>query len=267
MSLHSQLGRIRRGVLCLFYRRTVPLGNCGPIVSFTFDDFPRSACSVGGAVLEKFGARGTYYVTAGLKNTSNELGELFLEEDLRSLAGKGHEIASQTYHHSSCRSVSLSTFRADVECGIRAMETVRGHNSVNFAYPYGHVTLRSKKHLGPFVLSSRSTIPGLNGPKVDLNLLRANRLYGDLEIAGQIKNLILQNAVERSWLVFYTHDIRLRPSEYGCTPRLFEFAVAEASQSGARVLTVGETLKELRVTGSQAGEGHLQHVENRAKTS
>ena len=78
MSLRQHLGSLRRRALCSLYRRTMPLGNAGPIVSFTFDDFPRSAYSVGGAMLEKFGARGTYYVTAGLMNVSNELGELFV---------------------------------------------------------------------------------------------------------------------------------------------------------------------------------------------
>ena len=110
MSLRSALGHVRRRLLSALYRRTVPLGDHGPVVSFTFDDFPRTAYSTGGAILEAHGARGTYYVTVGLMNASNELGELFVEDDLRPLMEKGHELGTQTFHHSSCRSVPLVQF-------------------------------------------------------------------------------------------------------------------------------------------------------------
>ncbi|MFZ0806619.1 MAG: polysaccharide deacetylase family protein, partial [Candidatus Sulfotelmatobacter sp.] len=178
-------------------------------MSFTFDDFPRSAYSTGGAILEAHGARGTYYVTVGLMNASNELGELFVEDDLRPLMEKGHELGTQTFHHSSCRSVPLVSFRDDVRKGMKAVEELAGHNSTNFAYPYGHVTIRSKKALGSVLTSSRTIIPGLNGPDVDLNLLRANRLYGDVEMSQQIQDLISENVKQKGWLIFYTHDVRL----------------------------------------------------------
>ncbi len=245
MSLRSGLGHIRRRLLSALYRRTVPLGDHGPVVSFTFDDFPRSAYSTGGAILEAHGARGTYYVTVGLMNASNELGELFVEDDLRPLMEKGHELGTQTFHHSSCRSVPLVSFRDDVRKGMKAVEELAGHNSTNFAYPYGHVTIRSKKALGSVLTSSRTIIPGLNGPDVDLNLLRANRLYGDVEMSQQIQDLISENVKQKGWLIFYTHDVRLNPSEYGCTPALFEFAVSQAAKSGSRILTVEQVLAEI----------------------
>jgi peptidoglycan/xylan/chitin deacetylase (PgdA/CDA1 family) len=244
MNLRQHLGSLRRRALCSLYRRTVPLGNAGPIVSFTFDDFPRSAYAVGGAVLESFGARGTYYATGGLMNVVNELGELFVADDLDSLVARGHELGTQTYQHSSCRSIPLAAFVEDVQKGMRAMERVKGHNATNFAYPYGHVTLRSKKILGPALTSSRSIFPGVNGPEIDLNLLRANKLYGDVEQSQLIEDLIAQNVLQKGWLIFYTHDVRPRPSEYGCTPALFEFAVSRAAESGSRILTVQKALAE-----------------------
>jgi len=223
------------------------LGTAGPIVSFTFDDFPRTAYSVGGSILEEFGARGTYYITGGLMNASNELGELCCWDDLQSLIDKGHELGSQTFRHSSCRALSLAAFREDVQKGMEAVEQIKGHNSTNFAYPYGHATFRSKKILGPRLTSSRSIIPGFNGPEIDLNLLRANRLYGDIDQSGPVEDLILQNARQRSWLIFYTHDVRANPSEYGCTPALLEFAVSRAARSGSRILTVQKALAEVGI--------------------
>lgn len=242
MNFRSHLGYLRRSVLCAFYRRTVPLGDRGPIVSFAFDDFPRTALSAGGAILERYGAHGTYYVAAGLANGSDEVGDLFIEKDLYELHEKGHEIASQTFHHSSCRKVSLSAFQADVREGVKAIEHLTGGEPINFAYPYGHITLRSKKGLEPFLVSARSVIPGLNGPEIDLNLLRANSLYGGLDGSRRVEELIRQNAKQKSWLIFYTHDVRPEPSPYGCTPELFELAVSEAPRSSARILTVKQVL-------------------------
>jgi len=246
MSLRTRLGDVRRRVLCAFYRCAVPLGNCGPVVSFTFDDFPRTALSVGGAILEKYGSRGTYYVTFGLMNSFNELGELFRADDLRSLLERGHELGAHTFHHSSCRAVSLSEFVEDVKRGKKALADLVGHDPTNFAYPYGHVNLRVKKNVGPLLKSCRGIVPGVNGPDVDLNLLRANSVCGDMDRLGEYEKLIEENALRKSWLIFYTHDVRQSPSPYGCTPAVFESVVARAASSGSRLLTVEEALAEVR---------------------
>lgn len=237
------------------YRRTVSLGPVGPVVSFTFDDFPRTACSAGGAILEAFGARGTYYVAPGLMNVSDELGEQFHLDDLHALLAKGHELGSQTFRHSSSRSLSLAAFRDDVEKGRKALEKMTGVDPTNFAYPYGHATLRSKKALGHLLASCRSNFAGINGPHADLNLLKANRLYGDVDRLEAAEKLILENVARKGWLIFYTHDVRVEPSIYGCTPALFESAVSFAALQGSRILTVQDVLTELKVqNGNPKGQ-------------
>lgn len=234
-------------MLCAFYRRAVSLGNHGPIVSFTFDDFPRTACSTGAPILERFEARGTYYVTFGLMNSRNELGDLFQADDLRRLVESGHELGTHTFHHISCRSMSMDAFREDVERGRRAVEDFVGHDAINFAYPYGHVTFTIKKNISPHLNSSRGIVPGFNGPEADLNLLRANRLYGDIDQSSRVEALIRENVKRKSWLIFFTHDVRPQPSPYGCTPELLQSAVAFAGSSGCRVLTVREALANVGV--------------------
>jgi peptidoglycan/xylan/chitin deacetylase (PgdA/CDA1 family) len=254
VNVRSGLGAVRRRVLCAMHQRIVPLGIRGPIVSFSFDDFPRTAYSEGGAILEQFGVRGTYYTAIGLMNTSNELGDHFSADDLDSLVAKGHELGSHTFSHLSCRSVSAATFRADLEKGRKAVSKVTGSYRANFAYPFGHVTLQAKKSLGSVLPSARSVIPGFNGPEIDLNLLRANSLYGDLEGAGRVEKLILENTKRKSWLIFYTHDVRPKPSAFGCTPALLQMAVSCAVLGGCRILTVREVLAEVRVrNGNRMG--------------
>lgn len=239
------MSAVRLKVLCSLCRRIVSLGDRGPIVSFSFDDFPRSAYSTGATVLEQFGVRGTYYAAMGLMNTSNELGDQFRLEDLASMLNQGHELASHTFSHISCRSLPLNEFRSEVEKGRKAIEAIAGSEAGSFAYPFGHVTLKAKRTLGPLLHSSRSVIPGLNGPEVDLNLLRANRLYGDVDKASAIEELIAQNVKQKSWLIFYTHDVRHSPSEYGCTPELLERAVSTSIANGNRIMTVQKVLAEI----------------------
>ena len=251
MSLRSGFGAARRQMLRSLYRHSMRLENRAPIVSFTFDDFPRTAYSTGGAILEQFGARGTFYAARGLMNTCNELGEHFRPDDLDTLLEKGHELASHTYSHISSRSVSCAEFCKDVAKGRQAVEEVTGAECSNFAYPFGHVTLRTKQSLKTSVTSARSVIPGFNGPEIDLNLLRGNSLYGNLDAAGRVEKLIAENARRHTWLIFYTHDVRLNPSPFGCTPALCEAAVSCAAQSGCRILTVREALLEAGIEGGE----------------
>jgi peptidoglycan/xylan/chitin deacetylase (PgdA/CDA1 family) len=237
------------------YKRIVVAQNRAPIVTFSFDDFPRTAYSAGGEILEKYGVRGTYYTAWGLRNTTNELGEQFRSQDVEALLEKGHELASHTFHHISCRAVSYATFADDVEDGRKAITEAAGVDSGNFAYPFGDVTFEGKRSLGPGLTSARGIFGGLNGAEIDLNLLRANSLYGGLEGMASVEELIRENAARKSWLIFYTHDVRENPSAYGCTPALFAAAVDCAMRTGARVLTVQEALTEVGVpNGSPKGQ-------------
>jgi peptidoglycan/xylan/chitin deacetylase (PgdA/CDA1 family) len=255
--LRSTLGKARRQILSSVYRHPVSLGNCGPLVSFTFDDFPRTALTVGGPILERYGARGTYYTAMGLMNMgsmnpSSEPGDLFRSEDLDALLERGHELASHTFSHLSSRSVSTEAFCRDVKQGMQALQAATGVEAPNFAYPFGDATLASKRaqELQPGksgITSARGIVPGLNGPEIDLSLLRANRLYGAIDGAAAAEKLIAENTNRKTWLIFYTHDVHPNPSPYGCTPELLEAVVSSAARSGSRILMVREALAEIGV--------------------
>ena len=246
MTIKAPIAAMRRKLLSSLSMRRASLGTCVPIVSFTFDDFPRTALTVGGHILEAFGFRGTYYTSIALMDSSNHLGDQFRRADLDTLRYRGHELASHTFSHISCRSVSCSKFRNDVDTGRRVIEELTGQSdSGNFAFPFGEITLNAKRSVGLDVASSRGIWGGFNGPEVDLNLLRANSLYGGLDKRAQVQKLILENEHRRSWLIFYSHDVRDAPSRFGCTPALLEFAVTFALSRNARVATVAEVVAEL----------------------
>jgi peptidoglycan/xylan/chitin deacetylase (PgdA/CDA1 family) len=246
MTLRSRAGDVRRKILSAVYRRPVTLGKIVPVVTFTFDDFPRSALTVGAEILESFGARATYYVAMSLMNTANTLGEQFREEDLLSLLDRGHELGSHTFSHLSARRTSCDIFVRDAEKGVEAIREKLGiASSGNFAYPYGDVTPGVKRKLGARLTSCRGTTGGFNGPDADLNLLRANSLYGDLDRGEAAKRLILKNERLGGWLIFYSHDVAATPSRFGCTPQLLKQVCSFAASRGARFMTVAGVMREL----------------------
>lgn len=225
------------------WRRIVQLTLQGPVVTFCFDDFPRTALTCGGDILSRSLCHGTYYASAGLINTTTALGEQFRKEDLADLLKEGHELASHTFHHTSCRSVPFEEFVRDVYDGCKALEDMIGSAvSRNFAYPYGDVTLNSKRTLTS-MRSCRGIYPGMNGPAVDLSLLKAYPLYGGTDQLQKIEQTVLAAAKSNCWLIFYTHDVRRGPSRFGCTPDLLESTLSFVLDRGVQVRSVQEVLE------------------------
>jgi peptidoglycan/xylan/chitin deacetylase (PgdA/CDA1 family) len=262
MTLRTQVGILRAKLLCSIHSRRISLGNQGPIVSFCFDDFPRTAYTVGGALLKSFGACGTYYAAFGLMNTSNDLGDQLRHEDIDSLLADGHELGSHTFSHISCRSVSLKSFKNDVLMGRNAIRDRTGCDPVNFAYPYGHVTVSSKKAIGAQMGSCRGIYGGINELTADLNLLLANSLYGDVDQFYRAKSLLSENVRRKGWLIFYTHDVRRNPSPFGCTPALLDQTISLAEKGGCRILPVKEATTIFRELSVESGDpGSKSYIE------
>ena len=167
----------------------------------------------------------------------------FHPEDLYSLVSDGHELASHTFSHVSSRALPLSAFRADVQKGQEAIRHLLGLTpSANFAYPYGEVTLAAKRALAREMDSCRGIYGGLNGPRIDLNLLRANCLRGDVSQFSAVEKLIAANEKHKAWLIFFTHDVCPNPSPFGCTPQLLRAVVNRVVKGGSRIATVAEIL-------------------------
>lgn len=236
----------RRHWLPLVYRKPRLLGNLGPTVTFTFDDFPRTAYTEGGSILKRLGARGTYYTSLALMNSVNSLGNQFRLEDLHSLVADGHELATHTLHHVSSHILSCDDFVAEVRSGREQIKHLSGLAvSDNFAYPHGKVTAATKRKVGKHMLSCRGTYHGVNGPVVDLNLLLANPLYGDIDQLSSARHLLQINEQRSGWVIFYTHDVRESPSPYGCTFELLESVVNMALERSMKVLTVNQVIAKL----------------------
>ena len=215
----------------------------GGIVSFTFDDFPRSAYRCGGAILSSHGMQGTYYACFDLAGRADETGEFFLTSDVDPLMREGHELASHTFSHRSQLLHGPATIRWELERNdIACRELAPGVALRNFAYPYGLVSPLFKLNAGRRFASARGTRPGINLGTIDLNDLKASPLYATTS-PSDVAAIIAENARQGGWLIFVTHEVCDAPSKFGCTPRQFEAAVKATKAAGSPVLTIDNALR------------------------
>jgi peptidoglycan/xylan/chitin deacetylase (PgdA/CDA1 family) len=230
--------RLARYVHC----RAVPTPTRGPIVSFGFDDCPRSVLETALPLLEAEGWRATLYVACGLCDTTNHLGLHMSRQDVLAAHEAGHEIADHTYQHLDAQDVSLSEYLADIDANQTALTDLGIPTSQHFAYPYGSVKPAVKKALSARFLTSR----GVNAAGTqDANLLPAQRLYHGPTIDQAITAIEnLSNAPR--WLNLFSHDVRETPSDYGCTAADLSRVIKAVKESGARVMTVGAAYDTLQ---------------------
>jgi peptidoglycan/xylan/chitin deacetylase (PgdA/CDA1 family) len=217
------------------------------VVSFTFDDFPKSALAAGGRVLERHGARGTYYTACHLAGTEGPLGPMFDTGDIRAAHDRGHEIACHTYSHLDCATARISTMRAEIHDNAAAVAAIiDGAVLTDFSYPFGGVSAAARKVFGDAFLSCRGIQPGINQGVPDYAELRANKIYASLFSKEALCQLIDNNQAAGGWLIFYTHDVAEAPSAYGCTGRQLDEIVAYAA-ARAPILPVRDVISRLGV--------------------
>jgi peptidoglycan/xylan/chitin deacetylase (PgdA/CDA1 family) len=224
----------------------------GGVVSFTFDDFPRSAWVNGGAILEKFDKRGTYYAAMGLAGTENQLGPMFDAGDLRAAYAQGHEIACHTYSHRDCCHSAPDEIAAEIERNAATLAELIDAPPGNFAYPFGGVSLTAKNALAGRFDSCRGTGRGFNRGTVDLADLLATSIYRQDFDRDALCQMIDDAQAADGWVIFYTHDVAAEPSPFGCTPAQFESIVAYAAEN-APVLRVCDVLAGLGLAQRRPG--------------
>lgn len=203
----------------------------GGVVSFTFDDFPKSAFAVGGDILERYGARGTYYASLKLTQSDNHVWRIFDDHDIRAAHRAGHEIACHTYTHSDLRHMARPMIRTEVRNNAAALASlIEGFLPTNFAYPYGGVSILAKHMLGSWFSSCRGIDRGINCGTVDLADLLAVPLYVADFDGADMRRLIDRTRSLAGWLIFFTHDVTRAPSPFGCKPGQLEAVVAYAAE-------------------------------------
>jgi peptidoglycan/xylan/chitin deacetylase (PgdA/CDA1 family) len=220
------------------------LRNDTPMVSFTFDDVPKSAATVGAAILEAHGATATYYVIGSQVGTSSALWDMVDGDDIVDLHRRGHEIACHTFSHKRACDLDAETLSSEI---VRNQHYLRSLDSSieieNFAYPFGYGSFVRKRQLKTVFKSCRSIVPGVNSGSVDLQFLRAMPLIDRRIDRDGIERAFDAAQDANGWLIFYTHDVADEPSPYGCSTWLLNEALEAASRRKIPVLNMAEALQ------------------------
>jgi len=239
--------RYQRSSARFLFKRPFAINTQVPLISFTFDDFPRSALHTGGAILRRFGLRGTYYASFGLMGKDAPTGQIFLAEDLGVLLEQGHELGCHTYAHCHSWEANATVFERSVVKNGRELDRLfPGSSFRTFSYPISPPRPQTKRTMAHYFSCCRGGGQTFNVGKADLNYLSAYFMEQGRHSPQMLKNLIDQNRKARGWLIFATHDIIKAPTPFGCTPDFFEDIVQYAVNSGAKILPVVQALEILR---------------------
>jgi peptidoglycan/xylan/chitin deacetylase (PgdA/CDA1 family) len=245
LSLAAKLsGKLSRFLARNLGTKTLVMRNAQPMVTFTFDDVPATACHVGALIIEQYGVRGTYYVSGGGCGAPSPCGQLATVDLLRVLFARGHEIGCHTYSHAAVASISARELATDTERNHLFLKGVSDGIGVrNFAYPYGDLSFRTKRYLEGRFDSCRSLLPGINTGTIDLGALKTLALENASIDRPRILDLVAETVKTNNWLVFNSHDVQEVPSRFGVSPDLLAFAAATAKDAGCRPVTIAEGLR------------------------
>jgi peptidoglycan/xylan/chitin deacetylase (PgdA/CDA1 family) len=240
------IGKLKRQAARRLSRTPLKVELDHPLVSFSFDDFPRSAGEAGAEILEKQGWRATYFAGGGYAGGENHLGPMYDLEDLKRLHEKGHEIACHTFSHIDISQTRLDDVEAEVDRN-RAFFNEAGFEVEfeSFAFPYGEASPAAKTALLKRFKVLRGVRPGINRTGSDRGLLTAVPLDGGEAGLRRALNWIAEARAKPGWLIFYGHDVREMPSEWGCTPAFLKAVCERVAEIGAQVDTIAGAIRRL----------------------
>ncbi len=210
-----------------------------PIVSFTFDDVPKTAFENGLPLLEEKGIKATWYISG------RYLGQIFdgkrnlSENDVCKLAELGHEIGCHTYGHLSLWKTKEPDLLEDLNKNRKMLESIAGVNKIrSFAYPYGRVGYRTKDVIKGNFYTARGTKDRDNVSRTDLFELSAVSLCNEHLSIDQIRSYLEDAIEEKRWIIFFTHEIEINYGKYGCSPEYFKRVLDLVKEYQIKTMTV-----------------------------
>lgn len=215
-----------------------------PVASFSFDDFPRSAWTTGGPILDRYAAKATYYVAGRFCGQREDGLDYYAADDLRDVHAAGHELGCHTFSHRHSPEVGTRELQADLDRNRDFVADAVGQTEfATFAYPYGDASPRTKLLAGRRFPGSRGIRAGVNGRSLDLGQLRAVPLEIRSWTAEAVERHVETARQTNGWIVFFSHDVSDTPSPYGATPAMLEHALGEVRGAGIEILTVKDALR------------------------
>ncbi len=237
-------GKLSRFMARNIATKALTMRNHKPLVTFTFDDAPASACTIVAALLEQYQARGTFYISGGGCGLMSPGGRLATAEQLKALYANGHEIGCHTFSHAALGAVSRNARGLELKHNRTFLQSIHADIVVrNFAYPYGDLSFAAKRHVETHFDSCRSLLPGANVGVIDLGALKSRELQNSSVGRQGIRDIIAETVRQNGWLIFVGHDVDKEPSQFGVSPDLLEFAMNTAKTAGCLIVNLESALQ------------------------
>ena len=192
-------GFYRRKVASILSRESILIHPQRPLISFTFDDFPRSALLAGGAILNHFGAAATYYASFGLLGKESSTGQMFVSNDLQPLLDQGHELGCHTFDHCDSWDTAPVDFENSIIANVEALHRfLPSAEFRSFSYPISLPRPLTKARVARHFACCRGGGQTLNTGTVDINQLSAFFLEKSRHDFQAVR--IIQAQSSSSWL-------------------------------------------------------------------
>lgn len=214
-----------------------------PVASITFDDFPKSAWTEGRPILDRHGAKATYYAAGRFCGQSEDGLDYYGPGDLTEIRDAGHEIGCHTFSHQYGTGVASGDLEQDTDRNQAFIgERLGDYPLTSFAYPYGDVSPRTKFLFSRRFATSRGIRRGVNAGWIDLAQLKAIGLEHKAWNPAAIEQAVVEAVRRKGWIIFFTHDVSETPSPFGATPGMLDHALASVRKAGVDILPVKHAL-------------------------
>lgn len=226
----------------ILYRENYFIKLSSPIVSFTFDDFPKTAVRNGARILRSYGKTGTFYLSLELLGAFSDVGLPIADKsDIEKIISDGHDLGDHTYNHFNAFKVTNTDYEIAIKKNREKFQELFSIDNFNsFAYPFGYLKPATKKIVRCYYRFARGIEDGINVGITDLILLKAVHVKGGIENIEYYKNLISINKEKKGWLIFFTHEVENSPTPFGCNEELLSRIIELSLESGSEIMNISE---------------------------
>lgn len=202
-----------------------------PMVSFVFDDGNDTDYLVGRELFALHGVVASSAITTGFLNTADHL----TSSQAVALQDAGWEIMGHTVSHPNLKSLSPARIEEEISRSKTELQKL-GLTVNNIVYPYNKNDETVRSVVAGYYRSGRGGTNSFNYTDLDPFFIRSFSLKHDLPA---MKGLIDKSHAERSWLVFYQHEInaKVRVSDYNGSFQKGEKLLLSPSGTVARHVT------------------------------
>lgn len=186
------------------------------VVSFTFDDAPRSVYTQAFPLLKKAGLHATIYLSTGTLTKPGYVNWL----DTKDLDASGWEIGAHTHTHADLTKLSVADFVGEIEESQRLFKE-RGYTPVSFSAPYGAYSERELVELRKVYSSNRAAWGngGIN-PYPNFDAYNLVSLGITLETTlDEVREQVRTIKRDGGWLILQFHQIDDGQKEVGPFPK------------------------------------------------